>query len=277
MVLTPSGEVLTNNHVIRGATVIRVRVPETGRTFGARVLGYSVSADVALLKLRGASGLETVALGDSSNVRIGQSVAAVGNAGGAGLTTKQGSITAVRQTIRVSDGHGGTARLTRLIQTDADLRPGDSGGPMFDGAGRVVGVNTAATVELSFHSGGSDGYATPINRARSIVSQIEAERSSAAVHVGATPFLGVTVEGPNDVVTRGVLVAGVKAGSPAAHAGVEPGDLISALNGHAVRSSTGLIALLLRWHPGDKIRVAWRDELGSRESATLTLASGPPQ
>lgn len=280
MVLTPSGEVLTNNHVIRGATQIRVTVPETGRTYRARVVGYSVSADVALLKLRGASRLATVSVGNSSRVRIGQSVATVGNAGGAGLTTKRGTITALRQTIRVSDGQGGTARLTQLIRTNADLRPGDSGGPMLDSAGRVVGMDTAATLELSFRSGTSDGYATPINRATSIVSEIEAGRSSVAVHIGATPFLGVTVESSTssgETVASGVLVAGVKAGSPAARAGLESGDVISALNGHAARTPSKLVALLLRWHPGDKIRVAWLDQVGTRESATLTLASGPPQ
>src|SRR5512132_2073159 len=122
MVLAPSGEVLTNNHVIRGATRIRVQVPETGHSYGARVLGYSVSADVALLKLRGASGLETVLVGNSSTVQMGDDVISVGNAGGTGsLTTKEGAVTGLGQTITVDEGRGSSTRLTRLIETDAGL------------------------------------------------------------------------------------------------------------------------------------------------------------
>jgi S1-C subfamily serine protease len=280
MVLTPSGEVLTNNHVVRGATQLRVRVPDTGRTYRAQVLGYSVSADVALLKLRGASGLETVSLGSSSTAEIGDQVSAVGNAGGTGtLTVKEGSITGLRRMITVGEGPADSTRLTHLIETNADLQPGDSGGPLLDAAGRVVGMNAAVSVQLGAGSAASDGYAIPIARATSIVKQVESASSSAAVHIGATPFLGVSVARPTSFqpVTRGVLVAGVKAGSPAARAGLGPGDVIVALNGNAVPSYAKLVTRLLRWHPGDTARIAWVDELGSRSSATVTLASGPPQ
>jgi S1-C subfamily serine protease len=273
MVLTSSGEVLTNNHVIRGASQIRVHVPGGG-TYGARVLGYDVSADVALLKLRGASGLQTVSLGNSSWLELGQKVTAVGNEGGTGvLTTKTGTVTALGRTITVNDEQGGTARLTRLIKTDADLRPGDSGGPLLDSSGRVIGMNAAASAELVFHAGGGDGFAIPVNRAASIVTQIEAGRSSSSVHIGGTPFLGVTVESRSS----GVLVTSVRPGSPAARGGLEPGDVIVAVGGHAVRTHAGLVAFLLRRHPGDRIRVVWVDDFGTRSVATVTLASGPPQ
>ena len=281
MVVTPSGEVLTNNHVIRGATQIRVRVPETGRTYRARVLGYSVSADVALLKLRGASGLETVTVGNSSTVEIGDRVTAVGNAGGTGrLTAKNGTVTGLGLTITVGDGHGGSARLTRLIKTSADLREGDSGGALLDRAGRVIGMNAAASVDDRLRSDGSDGYVIPINRATLIATQIESGRSSASIHVGATPFLGISVDRSSalgDAVGRGVLVAGVKAGSPAAHAGIRAGDTVVSVNGNVVRTYAKLVTRLLRWHPGDKVRVAWIDDLGGRQAATVTLANGPPQ
>jgi S1-C subfamily serine protease len=273
MVLTSSGEVLTNNHVIRGATLIRVHVPG-GRTYSARVLGYDISADIALLKLRGASGLRTVSLGDSSKVRLGQKVTAIGNEGGTGvLTTKTGTVTALGRTITVNDEQGGTARLTRLIKTDADLRPGDSGGPLLDSSGRVIGMNAAASAELVYQGSGGDGFAIPVNRARSIATQIEAGRSSASVHVGATPFLGVRVEGRSS----GVLVTNVTPGSPAARGGIRPGDIIVAVGGHIVRTHAGLVAFLLRKHPGDRIRVTWVDDFGNRSFATVTLASGPPQ
>jgi S1-C subfamily serine protease len=274
MVLTSSGEVLTNNHVIRGATQIRVRVPESGRTYRARVLGYSISADVALLRLTAASGLETVSLGNSTTVAVGDEVVAVGNAGGTGeLTTKSGTVTGRGVTIAVGDGRSGTVRLSRLIETSADLRQGDSGGPLLDASERVIGMNAAATTgELD-----SDGYAIPINRVRSIAGRIRTGTSTAAVHVGPTPFLGVLVASRPSGMSRGLLLAGVQPGSPAARAGIERGDVLLSVNGTVVRSTSQLVVLLLRFRPGETVRLAWTDELGTRQTATVILASGPPQ
>jgi S1-C subfamily serine protease len=273
MVLTRSGEVLTNNHVIRGATQIRVRVPATGRTYRARVLGYSISADVALLRLSGSSGLQPVSLGNSSTVEIGDGVTAVGNAGGTGLTAKTGSVTARGVTIRVGDGRSDTVRLSRLIETSADLREGDSGGPLLDASEQVIGMNAAATTG----DVDSDGYAIPINRVRSIAARIRAGTPTATIHVGPTPFLGILVASRSSAPSGRVLLAGVRAGSPAARAGLGRGDALVSLNGTVIRSSSQLVALLLRFRPGDAVRLVWTDELGARETATVTLASGPPQ
>ena len=278
MVITSSGGVLTNNHVIRGATQIRVRVTPTGRTYGARVLGYSVSADVALLKLTGASKLATVAVGNSSTVELGDAVTAVGNAGGTGsLTTKEGAITGVGRTITVNDGQGTEARLTHLLETDAGVEPGDSGGAVLDGNGRVIGMTAAASFQLGSRSTSSDGYAIPINRALSIARQIERGDSSASIHIGATPFLGISANTRPFGDAGGVAVAGVNEGSPAARAGLTAGDLIVSFNGNAVPTYSKLVSRLLRWHPGDKVRLAWVDGFGTRASATVTLTSGPPQ
>jgi S1-C subfamily serine protease len=274
IVVTASGEVLTNNHVIRGATQIRVRVPESGRTYRARVLGYSIPADVALLRLTGAKGLETASLGNSSTVAIGDEVVAVGNAGGTGeLTTKSGTVTRRGVTIEVGDGRSGIVRLSRLIETSADLRQGDSGGPLLDASERVIGMNAAATTG----DVDSDGYAIPINRVRSIASRIRSGASTATVHVGATPFLGVLIASGPSGSTRGLLLAGVQPGSPAARAGVERGDVLLSVNGTVVRSTSQLVVLLLRFRPADAVRLAWTDELGARQTATVILASGPPQ
>ena len=277
MVLTPSGEVLTNNHVIRGAAAIQVRVPQTGHTYSATVLGYDVTDDVALLKLRGASGLRTIPLGTSANLKIGQRVSAIGNAGGTGrLVTVRGSVTGVGQSITVSDGQGGAARLAHLIRTSAALRPGDSGGPLFDSSGRTIGMNAAASAELVFRAGGGEGFAIPIDRAKAIASQIESRRASAYVHIGATPFLGVIVDTrPGNAV--GVVVTGVRPGSPAARAGLNAGDVIVSLDGHTVRTHAGLVARLLLKHPGDKVRLAWADQVGRRHTARVKLATGQPQ
>lgn len=281
MVLTGSGEVLTNNHVIRGATTIRVTVPQAGRTYPARVLGYAISADVAVLSLRGASGLRTVSLGDSSKVKVGQRATAVGNAGGTGtLTATAGRITAVGRTITVSDDQGGTARLTGLIKTDAVLQRGDSGGPLLNSAGQVIAMNTAASARFVFRPASSEGYAIPINRAAAITKQIEAGRASAAVHIGATAFLGVAVAPSSSfrsATAAAGLVTSVLSGSPADRAGLAPGDVIISFDGRAVRSRATLVNLLLRKRPGDRVDVAWIDRLGSRRTATVTLASGPPQ
>lgn len=280
MLLSSSGEVLTNNHVIRGATQIRIRIPQTGRTYGARVVGYDIPDDVAVLQMNGVSGLRTVSLGDSSKVRVGQRIIAVGNTGGQGpLTSATGTVTGLDRTITVSNEQGGTARLQHLIRVNASLRPGDSGGPLFDSSHHVVGMNAAASAELAFRSAG-DGYAIPINRAASIAHQIESGRASTAVHIGATAFLGVVVEAASpsrgDVAT-GDLVTGVRPGSPAARGGLVAGDVIVSVAGHAVRSPAGLVGQILRRKPGDKVRLVWVNQLGARQTAIVTLASGPPQ
>ena len=273
MVLTSSGEVLTNNHVIRGARSIAVTVPSTGRTYTATVLGYSVSKDVALLRLRNAQGLQTVQTGNSSGVSVGDAVIAVGNSGGSGrLSTKSGKVTALNESITVSD-ETGPVRLTGLIETSASLRPGDSGGPLLSD-GRVVGID-AATSSSVFYRGSSEGYAIPINRALTIARQIEARRGSSTVHVGATAFLGVAIV-PSDVGS-GALVQSVAPGSPASKAGIEANDLITGFGGNRVASPTRLRQLVLHTKPGRAVRVTWIDPTAGRTSATVRLVAGPPQ
>jgi S1-C subfamily serine protease len=282
MVLTSSGEVLTNNHVIRGATTIKVIVPQTKKTYAARVLGYDPSADVAVLQLKNASGLATVEIGDSSKIASGQSVTAVGNAGGTGsLTVTTGTITGLHRTITVSDDQGGAVQLHNLVETNASLQPGDSGGPLLDGANHVIGMDSAASAGFSFQQSGSDGYAIPVNTAVTLAKQIAADRSSAQVHVGGTAFLGVDVQPSGyfrgGAFAAGEAVVGVVPGSPAAKAGIVAGDVITAINGHAVNSPTAVVAQLLPLHPGSRITVKWVDQSTGTHSASVALASGPPQ
>ena len=190
IVLTSSGTVLTNNHVIRGADSIRVTVPSSGRSYTATVAGYSVSKDIALLKLRDAQGLATVRTGNSNTVEVGDRVTAVGNGGGAGLTTKSGRVTGLGQSITISND-GEPFTLPGLIETTTPLRSGDSGGPLLSG-GRVIGIDAAASGGFLFR-GSAQGFAIPINRALKIAGQIEAGRRSSTVHVGPTAFLGVAL------------------------------------------------------------------------------------
>ena len=274
MTLTSSGEVLTNNHVIRGATTIRVTDPSTGRRYTATVVGYSVASDVAVLRLAGASRLPTVSLGDSSSLKVGQRVTAVGNAGGRGGTPSSvsGSVTGLGRTIVASDGQGLQEQLVGLIRTDAAIRPGDSGGPLLDAAGRVIGMDTAASAGFFFQSS-SEGYAIPINRALALAKQIVAGRGSATVHIGSTPFLGVRVEPAGS----GASVVSVVSGSPADRAGIVAGDTIVALDGRLIPSYDALSTLVLRHHAGDTVAVRWIDQFGTTQSASVRTAVGPPQ
>jgi len=277
IVLTSNGEVLTNNHVIRGATTIHVVLPQTKRSYAARVLGYDVTADVALLQLQHASGLATASIGNSSTLRRGQSVTAVGNAGGTGsLTVTTGRITGLGRTITVNDDQGGAVQLVDLLETDASLQPGDSGGPLLDSTRRVVGMDSAASASFSFR-GSNDAYAIPINRAVSIAKQIVAGRGSTQVHVGGTAFLGVQAQPAGAFGSAGVLVGSVIAGGPVARAGVVAGDVLTALDGRSIASPAKLVSALLVHHPGNTVTLTWSDASGQTHTATITLASGPPQ
>jgi S1-C subfamily serine protease len=276
MLLTSSGEVLTNNHVIRGATAIRVVVPATRRSYTATVVGYSVGNDVAVLKLD-ASGLKTVAAGNSSAVKVGQSVTAVGNAGGVGGTpsSARGRITGVGRTITASDG-GISEELTGLIRTDAALKPGDSGGPLLTAAGKVIGMDTAASVSFSFTGSTGDGYAIPINRALTLAKQIVAGRSSTTVHVGSTPFLGLSVPSQSDT-SSGVEVSSVVGGGPADQAGIVPGDVITTVNGKSVNSFGQLTTALLQYNAGATVSVGVVDQTGAASTVSVQTTAGPPQ
>ncbi len=275
IVLTSSGEVLTNNHVVKGATTIRVRDVSTGRTYTATVSGYNVSRDIALLKVKSPQGLKTAAIGSSAGLRLGDRVTAVGNAGGTGtLTVSAGALTGLHQAITVSDDQGGSSRLTDLIETSAYLQPGDSGGPLLDSSGRVIGVDAAGSGGGRYQQRAGDGYAIPIDTATAVVHQIESGQSSATVHVGPTAFLGVELSGQD---VSGALVEGVVPGGPADRAGLAAGDLITSFGGHGVSSPTSLQLLLRQASPGKAYRVTWVDQFGNRSSGTVRPLSGPAQ
>jgi S1-C subfamily serine protease len=294
IVLTSNGEVLTNNHVIEGATKISVRDVGNGQTYNATVVGYDVSQDLAILQLQGASGLQTASIGNSANVSVGDPVVAIGNAEGAGGTPSytSGSVTALNQTITASDELAGSRQLSGLIQTNVFIQPGDSGGPVVTKDGKVISMDTAAA-SFGFNSdtGGSPSYSIPINLAVHVASEIEAGQASSTVHVGATAFLGVQVQsgggagfgtlspgfGPQAPQVSGVAVAGVVNGEPASQAGITAGDVITKVGGTSVDSPSALTAALGAYHPGGKVQIDWVDQSGQSHSVTVQLASGPPQ
>ncbi len=278
IVISRAGVVLTNNHVIRGATAVRVTDPRTGRRYASTVLGYSISGDIAVLRLQGVSELATASVGRSVGLRVGQSVTAVGNAGGTGrLAVSSGRIQALGRSITVDDDQGGSARLRGLIRTSASLQPGDSGGPLLDASGRVIGIDTAASSRFAFRSAGGEGYAIPIDRAMSVARQILAGRSSAVVHVGPTAFLGILTAPPGTSDASGALVAEVVPGGPADRVGIERGDLITTVGGRRVTAVSGIVAAIQRRKPGDRVRFGWLDGVGNRMTGLVRLAAGPPQ
>jgi S1-C subfamily serine protease len=280
IVLTSSGEVLTNNHVIDGATSIRVTDVGNGETYPATVVGYDATRDVAVLKLTGASGLKTATIGDSSNVSVGQKVVALGNAGGQGGAPKvaAGSVTGLGASITAQDaGSGSSENLTNMIRTNADIQPGDSGGPLMNTAGQVVGIDTAAlSAQTEAATSTVQAFAIPISRAVSIASQIEAGTSSATVHIGATAFLGVGVAGAQGSLgTSGAAVAGVVEGGAAAKAGIGAGDVITSVGGHQISSPTALRNTMVTLRPGATVPVTWQTQSGQSQSANVVLGTGP--
>jgi len=277
MVISSSGEVLTNNHVIEGSSTIKVRDVGTGRTYRATVLGTDVSDDLALLQLTGASHLRTISTANSSAVFVGQSVVALGNAGGTGgiPSVATGDVVALGVSIVAGDeATNSSEQLTGLIETTATLQPGDSGGALVDTSGRVIGVDTAGSTSYFLQSQASEGFAIPIDRAMGVARQIRAGHSSATVHIGASAFLGVDVI---SVTPRsGAYVTGVISGSPAAAAGLGDGDLIVSIANQPVDSPTTLEQVMQSEHPGDVVQVEWIDPFGALESATAALVAGPP-
>ncbi len=305
-----AGLVLTNNHVIDGATSVTVTLVTSGQSYPAQVLGYDLTDDIALLKLRGATGLEAVRTGDSSLVKVGTPVLAIGNEAGQGgsPTVAPGVISGLDRTIIASDQTSGlTETLHGMVQTNADIRPGDSGGPLADAAGQVIGIDTAA-------GGGTvySGYAIPINHALPIASQIAAGRPGARIQIGLPALLGVlvpsststnprrqareelrrtgTVSGSgrgcanNDITAipasiaparSGALVDGVLCGTVAATAGIFAGDVITSIGGRTVTTPGSLTAIVSRYRPGSKAQVTWVSPGGARHRAVVTFGAGP--
>ena len=314
MVLNASGLVLTNNHVIEESTKITATVVSTGQTYPATVIGYDKTKDVALIQLQHASGLTTVPIGNSSSVMVGNAVVALGNAEGQGaITAKPGHVTALNQTITASDEGSSTASetLTGMIQTNADIVPGDSGGPLASSAG-VIGMDTAGNDAGDQQA--PTGFAIPINMALSVARQIAGGHASSTVTIGYPPFAGIFIGSgsssspqaqaqqqeqqnggggstaqcytsnsdlsvPSVIapVSSGTLIIGTICGGPAAAAGMTGGAVITAVNGQAVGSPDDLASILSRFHPGDVISVTWVSPSGQRTTSSLHLAAGPPQ
>jgi S1-C subfamily serine protease len=277
MIATSDGEIITNNHVIDGASTIKVSIYK-GHTYTATVVGTDVIADVAVLQLKGVSGLPTVTFGTSSQISIGNAVVAIGNAGGQGFpsTVTAGAITALGRTIVASGESGATETLTDVIQMDAVIEPGNSGGPLVDSSGEVVGMDTAAA---STDGATPIGFALPINRVVQVANDIEHGKAAKGIVIGSVAYLGVagqTVSRDASEPATGVGLEFVGQGTPAALAGIQEGDVIVAFDGHATATLSELADLIHKLRPGDRATVTFDNLTGGTQSVTVTLAAAPP-
>jgi S1-C subfamily serine protease len=319
MVITPDGLVLTNNHVIEGSTSITARTAN-GHRYQAKVIGYDVTGDIALIQLQGASGLKTVPIGNSSATKTGDSVVAMGNAeGGNAIVPVTGQVTALNQTVTAGD-QGGTITqetLHNMIQTNADIVSGDSGGPLANSAGQVIGMDTAGNDGGFAVQQNTSGYAIPINNALAVAGQIRQGQASSTITIGYPPFMGVYIgQGSNSDpqaqaeqqnggngggfggngnqncytssqnlaapasianVSSGTLILGTICGGPAMAVGMTAGSVITTVNGQAIGSPDSLTGMVSKFRPGTTIKVTWVSPSGQRSTSSIKLTAGPPQ
>jgi serine protease Do len=274
IVLDPGGQVLTNFHVVQGAD--RINATVAGRSFPAELVGYDRRHDVAVLQLLGAGGLPTAPIGNSAQLVEGEPVVSLGNAQGTNrpLSREVGTITGFGRTVTAEDTLTGSSdELTGLIEFAAPVVAGDSGGPVVNGAGQVVGITTAASVNFRLGPGG-EGFAIPINDAMAVAGQIRGRVPSDSVHIGPPVLLGVGVRtAPRD--GPGVLIHEVLRGGPAEQAGLMDGDILTVLDGTPLDSATTLTYVLDRHYPGDVIDLVWIDASGQERTGKATLTAGP--
>lgn len=293
MILTSNGEVLTNNHVIAGGTTITAQIDGSGPKYRAKVVGTDPTQDVALLQLQGVSGLHPLKMGNSAAVQVGEPVVAIGNALAlpGSPTVTEGIISALNRSISASDSGSGTVEhLVGMFQTDAPLSPGNSGGPLVNGSGQVIAMNTAAATGSGGQNASNIGFAIPINEALSIASQIQKGEASSKVVIGTPAFLGIEAEnvssgssggffggyfGYTPPVSSGALVAAVIPNTPASSAGLVAGDVITSFGGQSISSVSSLTTAIDGYHPGQRVQVGWVTSSDTKESATVILASGP--
>lgn len=278
IVLDPDGLVLTNNHVIEGATGITATSLANSQTYPVDVIGYDRDSDIALVRLRGAAGLPTAVIGTSSSVAVGDPIAAIGNSNGANGVPSYapGTVTQLGASVRATDESGGGAReLYDLIRVAADIRPGDSGGPLVNSAGQVVGVTVAAT--LTYRMGGvtgGEGFAIPIDRAMGIANQIRTGAPSPSIHLGDSAFIGVGIA-DSPFGRGGAVIRQVIPDAPAGQLGIFSGDVITAVDNTPINSAADLSNVMDVRRPGDTIVLSWIDRAGNPHSAPLVLGKGP--
>ncbi|MFP5377471.1 MAG: S1C family serine protease [Acidimicrobiia bacterium] len=266
VVLTADGEVLTNAHVVDGASTVRVTLAGESRARTADVVGSDPAADLALLRIPGAEALPTAELGSSADVAVGDDVVAIGNALAlrGGPTVTRGIVSALDRSLDTSAG-----TMTGLLQTDASISSGNSGGPLVDARGRVIGINTAVASSGRGSAAENIGFAIAVDKALPVVERLRGNAPSARVG-----YLGVSTADPDDG-SRGATVMTVESGSPADAAGLRAGDLITAVDGRAVDGAAALSSAVKANEPGHRVRLqVLRGAADLTLEATLTTQPG---
>ena len=274
MIVSSTGEILTNNHVVNGSTSITVTVQGRSQRYTAHVVGVNASQDVAVIQIDASvSGLPTVTFANSSSLKVGDSVVAIGNAlgrGGAPHATS-GQVTALDQTITASTGGSNAETLDGMIESDALIYEGDSGGALVNSSGQVVGMITAGQAQGFRSSASNVGYAIAANTAVGIANQVRAHVESSDLTYGQVGYLGVSVRS----AANGALVTSVQPGSPAEAAGITAGSLITNLGGSTVTSSDTLGTAVRAHKSGERVSVTWTNNSGSH-TANVTLGGVNP-
>jgi putative serine protease PepD len=255
-----AGHVITNYHVVEGATSLTVTFAD-GSTYDATVVGSDPSTDLAVIKVDAPSDeLHPLALGDSGDVAVGDGVVAIGSPYGLEETVTSGIVSALGRTIESTNGYS----ITGTIQTDAAINHGNSGGPLFNLRGQVIGVNS----QIESESGGNTGvgFAIPSNTVRPVVDQLIA--GGQVEHA----YLGVSLQATTD--SSGAQIGSVTGGSPAAKAGLRAGDVVTALDGDTVDSADALSAAVSSKSPGDEVSVTYTRN-GDSHTVQVTLGTRP--
>jgi S1-C subfamily serine protease len=285
MIITSNGEVLTNNHVIDDTINIRAQIDGAGRVYQVKVIGYDASDDVALVQLEGASGLPTVPVGDSSKVAPGDAITVLGNALGKGGTPAEvsGTVSSLGQQITASDDSNDTETLTDMIEVNAAIEPGDSGGPEVNASGQVIGMTTAGQTSGNpgRETASTTGFAIPINKAMQIITEIR-DGSGPHVHIGYAALLGVEVSTaqpqtqPNcdtSEASTGAWVSVVEPNSPASNTGLAACGRITGIGGVSVTNQNDLHNAMEGFVAGQTVTLTWMDSSAQTHSATITLGT----
>ena len=273
MILTPTGEVLTNNHVVAGATTVTVTLFGQSNALPSHVLGTDPAQDLALVQIDHASALPTLALGDSSQARVGDSVLAIGNALAlaGGPTVTEGIVSAEGRSLTAQNDSGQTENLTGLLQTDAAINPGNSGGPLVNSEGQVIGMNTAVASSTTGNAPTENiGFAIAVDSIKPRLDQLRqggtggaGPETPALVPADNSAYMGVIVGSVTPALQQadhltpssGALVVSVESGSPAQKAGLRVNDVIVSFNGATIQSPDDLTAAIHPLGPGDRVVV----------------------